>query len=137
MAKFWTTGNTIAEDKIRLTGQLPAVFGGSWIARMLQASFEDIDAGIHVTLDGTNAEGSALVVTGMAQVDGGTGQVRLYNQTAAAAVGSAVNITGTTPTAFSIVDLSLASGSAEYRIQATKGTTWIKVWGVSMRISGA
>ena len=73
----------------------------------------------------------------MATVDGGTGALRLYNVTvtAAAAVGTPVSVTATTPTLVTSGPLTLPASLATYRAEAQKGTTWIRIWGATLVIS--
>ena len=67
-------------------------------------------------------------VHAMARVDGGTGQLRVYNVTDAALVGTAWDVTNTTVALVISGELTLAGGT-QYRVEAKRGTTWIKVWG--------
>ena len=67
-------------------------------------------------------------VHAMARVDGGTGQLRVYNVTDAAVVGTAWDVTNTTVAMVISGELTLAGGT-QYRVEAKRGTTWIKVWG--------
>ena len=67
-------------------------------------------------------------VYAMARVDGGTGQLRLYNVTDSAVVGSAWNVTVTTVSLVESGMLTLAAGK-EYCLEATRGLTWIMVFG--------
>ena len=68
-------------------------------------------------------------VHAMARVDGGTGQLRVYNVTDAAVVGTAWDVTTTTVALVISGELTLAAGK-QYRVEAKRGTTWIVVWGV-------
>ena len=65
----------------------------------------------------------------MARVDGGTGQLRVYNVTDASVVGTAWDVTNTTVALVISGELTLTGGK-QYRVEAKRGTTWIVVWGV-------
>ena len=67
-------------------------------------------------------------VHAMARVDGGTGQLRLYNVTDSAVVGSAWNVTAAT---VSLVESGMLTLTAdkEYRLETKRGSTWIVVYG--------
>ena len=67
-------------------------------------------------------------VHAMARVDGGTGQVRLYNVTDSAVVGSAWNVTATT-LSLVVSGLLTLTADKEYRAEAKRGSTWINVFG--------
>lgn len=118
--------NTLA---LRQIGGLDC--GGQWDGRQTDASFAPIAGHVVHELDGDVLGGVELHFMG--KVDGGTGQVRLYNITDAGAVGS-VNVTGTSDptTPLKITGLTLAAGVKSYRVEALKGTTWIKVWGARL-----
>jgi hypothetical protein len=107
--------------------------GGDWEFRQTDAAFTKIAGHKVVEIDGD--EVGAITVHFMTKVDGGTGQVRLYNITAGAGVGAAVNITVTTDTLGEITGLTAAAGVAQYRVEALKGTTWIKVWGAEILLA--
>ncbi len=55
--------------------------------------------------------------------------------TAAAAVGTPVSVTATTPTLVTSGPLTLPASLATYRAEAQKGTTWIRIWGATLVIS--
>ena len=67
-------------------------------------------------------------VHAMARVDGGTGQLRVYNVTDTAVVGAAWNVTTTSVALVISGELTLAGGK-QYRVEAKRGMAWIKVWG--------
>ena len=67
-------------------------------------------------------------VHAMARVDGGTGQLRLYNVTDSAVVGSAWNVTATTVSLVESGMLTLTADKA-YRLETKRGSTWIMVYG--------
>ncbi len=67
-------------------------------------------------------------VHAMARVDGGTGQLRLYNVTDSAVVGSAWDVTATTVSLGESGMLTLVAGKA-YHLEAKRGSTWIVVYG--------
>ena len=67
-------------------------------------------------------------VHAMARVDGGTGQLRVYNVTDAAVVGTAWNVTNTTTTLVISGELTLVANKT-YRVEAKRGMAWIVVWG--------
>ena len=99
--------------------------GGSPTFRQTNGAFTDIkDAEILKPSHALSGK-----VHAMARVDGGTGQLRLYNVTDSAAVGSAWNATATT---LSLVVSGLLTLTADkaYRAEAKRGSTWITVFGV-------
>ena len=67
-------------------------------------------------------------VHAMARVDGGTGELRLYNVTDSAVVGSAWDVTATT---MSLVESGMLTLTAdkEYRLETKRGSTWVIVYG--------
>ena len=67
-------------------------------------------------------------VHAMARVDGGTGQLRLYNVTDSAVVGSAWNVTATTVSLVESGMLTLTADKA-CRLETKRGSTWIMVYG--------
>lgn len=126
---FWTTGDQITQAKIRASAQLPQPLGGDFNFRQVDAAFAPVFGHAVIEIDGTDLPASSFEAHLMAMVDGGTGQVRLWNITAGGIVGAAINVTETSPTLKKIQNLTLAAGLNQYRLEALKGTTWIAVWG--------
>ena len=112
---------TVALDPtISITGDRPWLtwpLGGEQDFRQTSAAYEEIKASAHAGRD--------IRLQAMATVDGGTGALRLYNVTAAAAVGTPVSVTATTTTLVTSGPLTLPASLATYRAEAQKGTTWI------------
>ncbi len=130
---------TVALDPtISITGDRPWLtwpLGGEQDFRQTSAAYEEIKASAHAALDGARLAGRDIRLQAMATVDGGTGALRLYNVTAAAAVGTPVSVTATTPTLVTSGPLTLPASLATYRAEAQKGTTWIRIWGATLVIS--
>lgn len=115
--------NTLA---LRQLSGKPA--GGDWEFRQTDVSFTKIAAHVILPINGNDIE--SIDIEFMAKVDAGTGQIRFFNITDAVILGSAVNVTATSDTLGTITGLTPVVGAKNYRIEALKGTTWIKVWGV-------
>lgn len=126
---FWSLADVITPEKIRASSQLPAPLGGDWTFRLTESGFAVAPGHVIAEIDGTNLPAAAFEVRFMAKVDAGTGQARLWNITAGNVVGAAINITATTDTLHKIQNLTLAAGLNQYRLEAGRGTTWVKVWG--------
>lgn len=120
--------NTLA---LRRLAAEPA--GGDWEFRQTDASFTQIGGHVEFEVDGDEVGG--IEVHCMAKVDAGTGQIRVYNVTDAGALGSAVNVVATVDTLTKITGLTPVAGVKSYRVEALKGTTWIKVWGARILLA--
>ena len=116
---------------LRVLASVPA--GGDWEFQQTNASFTQIAGHAEIEIDGDEATG--IEVHCMAKVDAGTGQIRLYNVTDAAILGAAVSVTVTVDTLTKITGLTPVAGVKSYRVEALKGTLWIKVWGARVLLT--
>lgn len=110
--------------------------GGDYTAHVTYPNYSPLTDGIVVTIDGRLIGGRTVELHAMAQVDGGMGAIRLFNVTAGQPVsGSDIAVGSTAPTPYRASGLVLdTTQTVQYRIEAQKGTTWIRVWGAKLVI---
>lgn len=110
--------------------------GGDPAALLTQATYAPLPDGVVGAVDGRLLGSRLAELHFLAYVDGGTGRVRLVNVTTGAAVpGSESTVIAISPAFHRVQDFALDTTQiAEYRVEAQKGTTWIRVWGAVLLV---